>query len=142
MPRKIIAVATLGGIRDVPIAAGCAAPADRRAVDRAPYLHDGAGWRPGPPAADARARHPPRRRRDHRDGLLREPPGTVTLVPTAALTNIALAVRKEPRIVERVAEVVLMGGAVAGGNWTAAAEFEHRHRPGGRAHRLRGAAGR
>jgi len=43
-------------------------------------------------------------------------------VPTAALTNIAMAVRKEPRIAERVAEVVLMGGAVAGGNRTAAAE--------------------
>jgi purine nucleosidase len=47
----------------------------------------------------------------------------VTLVPTAALTNIAIAVRKEPRLAERVAEVVLMGGAVAGGNWSAAAEF-------------------
>jgi len=54
--------------------------------------------------------------------VLREAPGTVTLVPTAALTNIAMAVRKEPRTAERVAEVVLMGGAVAGGNRTAAAE--------------------
>jgi purine nucleosidase len=32
-------------------------------------------------------------------------------------------VRKEPRIADRVAEVVLMGGAVAGGNWSATAEF-------------------
>ena len=37
-------------------------------------------------------------------------PGTVTLVPTGALTNIALAARKEPRIVPRVKQVVLMGG--------------------------------
>jgi inosine-uridine nucleoside N-ribohydrolase len=29
--------------------------------------------------------------------LMGEPPGTVTIVPTAALTNVALAVRKEPR---------------------------------------------
>lgn len=35
-------------------------------------------------------------------------PGAITLVPTAALTNIALAVRKEPRIAERVKEVVLI----------------------------------
>ena len=119
MPRKIIAVAALGGIRDVPIAAGCGGPLIR-SVDSAPYLHDGGG---GP------ALPLPTRALDTRhavdviiETLMREPPGTVTLVPTAALTNIAMAVRKEPRIVERVAEVVLMGGAVAGGNRTAAAE--------------------
>ncbi len=55
--------------------------------------------------------------------IMREEPGTVTLVPTAALTNIAMAARREPRIVERVREVVLMGGAISGGNWSAAAEF-------------------
>ena len=47
----------------------------------------------------------------------------MTLVPTGPLTNIALAVRKEPRIVERVAEVVLMGGAYARGNRTPVSEF-------------------
>jgi len=50
-------------------------------------------------------------------------PGTVTLVPTGALTNIALAVRKEPRIADRVKEVVLMGGGYHVGNWSASAEF-------------------
>ena len=50
-------------------------------------------------------------------------PGEITLVPTGPLTNIALAVRKEPRIVERVREVVLMGGGYHVGNWSAVAEF-------------------
>ena len=55
--------------------------------------------------------------------MLAHPPGTVTLVPTGPLTNVALAVRKEPRIVERVAEVVLMGGAYGPGNRTPVSEF-------------------
>ena len=48
---------------------------------------------------------------------------TITLVPTGPLTNIALACRLEPRIVERVKEVVLMGGGYHRGNWSAVAEF-------------------
>ncbi|MDK8364952.1 nucleoside hydrolase [Corynebacterium sp. UMB10119B.1] len=57
------------------------------------------------------------------DTIMSEPAGTVTLVPTGPLTNIALAARLEPRIVERVKEVVLMGGAYGTGNWTPSAEF-------------------
>ncbi|HNP16739.1 MAG TPA: nucleoside hydrolase, partial [Terrimesophilobacter sp.] len=57
------------------------------------------------------------------DTVMQNPPGTITLVPTGALTNIALAVRKEPRIADRVKEVVLMGGGYHVGNWSAAAEF-------------------
>ena len=55
MPRKIIAVAALGGIRDVPIAAGCGGPLIR-SVDSAPYLHDGGG---GPALRCRRARWTP-----------------------------------------------------------------------------------
>ena len=47
----------------------------------------------------------------------------MTIVATAPLTNIAMAIRKEPAIVELVAEVVLMGGGDGIGNVTAAAEF-------------------
>jgi purine nucleosidase len=55
--------------------------------------------------------------------IMENEPGTITLVPTGPLTNIALAARLEPRIVERVKEVVLMGGGVHEGNWSAVAEF-------------------
>ena len=57
------------------------------------------------------------------DTIMSHEPGTVALVPTGPLTNIALAVRKEPAIAERVKEVVLMGGGYHTGNWTAVAEF-------------------
>ena len=57
------------------------------------------------------------------DTLMREEPGTVTLVPTGPLTNIALAARLEPRIVPRVRAVVLMGGAYGAGNYSPSAEF-------------------
>ncbi|WP_249870534.1 nucleoside hydrolase [Oceanobacillus saliphilus] len=46
----------------------------------------------------------------------------ITLVPTGPLTNIALAMIKEPRIVPKIKEIVLMGGGTFG-NWTPAAEF-------------------
>ena len=50
-------------------------------------------------------------------------PGEVTLVPVGPLTNIALALRLEPRIAQAVKEVVIMGGnAFVPGNATPAAE--------------------
>lgn len=57
------------------------------------------------------------------DTIMNNPPQTITLVPTGPLTNIALAARLEPRIVDRVKEVVLMGGGYHVGNWSAVAEF-------------------
>jgi purine nucleosidase len=51
-------------------------------------------------------------------------PGEITLVAIAPLTNVALAIRKEPRIVEALKEAIIMGGAIRHeGNTTALAEF-------------------
>jgi len=50
-------------------------------------------------------------------------PGTVTLVATGPLTNIALAVRQHPQLVSQVADLVIMGGSAGRGNVTPAAEF-------------------
>ncbi len=61
---------------------------------------------------------------------LRAKPGEITLVPVGPLTNIALALRLEPRIVEWVDEVVLMGGnALAPGNASPAGEANIRNDP-------------
>ncbi|MEM7471049.1 MAG: nucleoside hydrolase [Pseudomonadota bacterium] len=58
------------------------------------------------------------------DTLRAAPAGTVTLCPLGPLTNIANAFTRAPDIVEKVAEIVLMGGAYFQvGNITPAAEF-------------------
>ncbi len=57
------------------------------------------------------------------DQIMAREPGTVVLVPTGPLTNIALAARLEPHVIDRVKEVVLMGGAHGPGNATSVAEF-------------------
>jgi len=49
-------------------------------------------------------------------------PHEITLVPVGPLTNIALAIEKDPSIVPLVKEVILMGGSISGGNVNAAAE--------------------
>lgn len=50
--------------------------------------------------------------------------GTITLCPLGPLTNIALALIREPQIAPRIKQIVLMGGGFfEGGNITPAAEF-------------------
>ena len=56
--------------------------------------------------------------------LMREESGSVTLCPLGPLTNIALALNREPRIADRIKQIVLMGGGFfEGGNITPTAEF-------------------
>ena len=51
-------------------------------------------------------------------------PGELTLFAIGPLTNVALAIRKEPKFAQAVKELVIMGGAVrSGGNITPLAEF-------------------
>jgi purine nucleosidase len=51
-------------------------------------------------------------------------PGEISLFAIGPLTNVALAIRKEPRFARAVKEMVIMGGAIReGGNITPQAEF-------------------
>ncbi|MEH0109707.1 nucleoside hydrolase [Tersicoccus sp. MR15.9] len=110
------------GRDDVPIHAGCVRPLVRD-LTVAPGIHGESGLdgvelpEPTVPVQDTHAVD------FIIDTVMSREPGTVTLVPTGPLTNIAMAARKEPRIVERVREVVLMGGGYHTGNWSAVAEF-------------------
>ena len=49
-------------------------------------------------------------------------PHEITLIPVGPLTNIALAVSKDPSIAPLVHDIVIMGGSVSGGNVNGAAE--------------------
>jgi len=54
--------------------------------------------------------------------LVHRYPHEITLIPVGPLTNIALAVSKDPSIVPLVKNIVIMGGSITGGNVNGAAE--------------------
>ena len=112
---------TLVGRTDVPVARGADRPLLRELIV-APEIHgvsglDGADL--PEPATQGLATHAV----DFLLETLRGAPGRVTLVPTGPLTNLALALLKDPGIVSRIERIVLMGGAVFDSNVTPAAEF-------------------
>jgi purine nucleosidase len=116
-----LGVATLAGVT-APVAAGAAGPLERTA-SYAAEIHGESGL-DGVVLPEASVALDPRNAVDVIIELvMSHEPGEITLVPTGPLTNIALAVQREPRIVERVREVVLMGGGARTGNITAVAEF-------------------
>lgn len=120
--RNALSVASVAGITGVPFAAGASRPILRE-IEVAPSIHGDSGL-DGPILPDPSFELDDRHAIDLIiDIIMAHASGTVTLVPTGGLTNIALAARKEPRIVERVKRVVLMGGGVHVGNWSPVAEF-------------------
>ncbi len=109
---------------DTPVFPGCPVPLVRRMGEDAAGVHGSDGFgdvgfaEPRPQAADEAAALALLR-------LTREHPGKLTLVALGPLTNLALALRLDPSLPERVARLVVMGGAVNGhGNMRVpAAEF-------------------
>jgi len=116
--RRMCSVANITG---VPVAAGCDRPLLRPLVTAA-ETHGESGLdgprfaEPTTPLADVHAV-------DLIIDLVMGSPGEITLVPIGPLTNIAIALRKQPRLATAVREVVLMGGTHTRGNATPAAEF-------------------
>ncbi|WP_420858701.1 nucleoside hydrolase [Marivivens marinus] len=116
-------VCELAGKPETRVFAGCEAPIRRKLVT-AEHVHGKTGL-DGPKMDD-----PTMPLQDQHgvdfiiDTLRAEPSGTVTLCPLGPLTNIATAFSRAPDIVDRVQEIVLMGGAYFEvGNITPAAEF-------------------
>ncbi|RPE71317.1 purine nucleosidase [Pacificibacter maritimus] len=116
-------VCEVAGRRDVKVFAGCDRPLAQKLVT-AEHVHGESGLdgiELPAPTLQAQDTHGV----DFIIETLRnEPSGTVTLCPLGPLTNIATAFERAPDIIERVQEIVLMGGAYFEvGNITPAAEF-------------------
>jgi purine nucleosidase len=116
-------VCELAGRADLPVFAGCDRPIGRGLVT-AEHVHGDSGLDGAPlpePIMSVQSTHAV----DFIVKTLRAaPPKTITLCPLGPLTNIATALQRAPDIAERIAQVVLMGGAYFEvGNITPAAEF-------------------
>ncbi|HEX3428780.1 MAG TPA: nucleoside hydrolase [Candidatus Limnocylindrales bacterium] len=114
----------LCGLDDVPVAVGAVQPLVRP-VNLGPEVHgaDGLG-NVRDTAAPATARRPVgESAAEQLVRLVRDRPGRLDVLATGPLTNLALALRLEPRLPELVGSVVIMGGAAnAVGNMNPVAE--------------------
>jgi purine nucleosidase len=120
--RNARAIVELSARIEVPVHAGAAAPWLRTLVTAEHIC--------GPSGLDGADLPPPRLQlaSAHAVDAITEilggaPDAGVTLCPIGPLTNIATALVKAPKLVSRIREIVLMGGAIGLGNITPAAEF-------------------
>lgn len=114
---------------DIPVAQGATLPLVVPLSYVADFVHgaDGLGHtHPPPPQGQALAKPAAQFVVE----MVMNNPGQITLVAVGPLTNLALALALEPRLVDHVAEVVIMGGAATvGGNVNPAAEANIFHDP-------------
>jgi purine nucleosidase len=111
---------SLAGRCDVPVAGGAQHPLNQKLVT-AEYWHGQNGL------ADielpvSKCKVDPRFGPDLIIELIHKYPHEITLIPVGPLTNIALAVSKDPSIATLVRNIVIMGGSISGGNVNGAAE--------------------
>jgi purine nucleosidase len=106
----------------IPVTTGCQLPLVQPSL-LAPETHGNTGLgyaKLAAPAGKALSQHSS----DFLIEKILSAPGEISLVAIGPLTNLALAIRKEPRIVPAVREVYIMGGAIRHeGNTTPLAEF-------------------
>jgi inosine-uridine nucleoside N-ribohydrolase len=111
---------SLAGRCDLPVAGGAQHPLNQKLIT-AQFWHGKnglAGVELPPSKCKADSRFGP----DLIIELVHKYPHEITLIPVGPLTNIALAVSKDPSIVPLVKDIVIMGGSISGGNVNGAAE--------------------
>jgi pyrimidine-specific ribonucleoside hydrolase len=116
--RNALKILELAGRTDIPVAAGADRPLERT-LQTAAHVHGESGL-DGPDLPEPSTRPIDAHAVDLLDELIE--PGIV-LVATGPLTNVALLLHRHPDIRDRLDRIVWMGGAIAEGNVTPAAEF-------------------
>jgi inosine-uridine nucleoside N-ribohydrolase len=114
-------VLELAGRGDVPVAAGADRPLARELFIAA-YVHGESGL-DGPELPEPRGAPIEQHAVDFLAERILGSPRQVTLVPVGPLTNVALLLSRYPEAAQNVERIVIMGGAIAEGNVTPAAEF-------------------
>jgi inosine-uridine nucleoside N-ribohydrolase len=114
-------VLELAGRSDVPVAAGADRPL-MRAAQAAGDVHGESGL-DGPDLPEAFTAPVAAHAVDFLAERLLGASEPVTLIATGPLTNVALLLARWPEVAPRIERIVLMGGAIAEGNVTPAAEF-------------------
>ena len=111
---------SLAGRCDLPVAGGAQHPLNQKLIT-AQFWH-GKNGLAGVELPASKCKADPRFGPDLIIELIHQYPHQITLIPVGPLTNIALAVSKDPSIVPLVKDVVIMGGSISGGNVNGAAE--------------------
>lgn len=106
---------------DVPVYAGCDRPMIREKMT-AGDIHGETGL-DGPVFAPLTKELEKEHAVSYIIRTLMESDGDITMVTTGPMTNLGMAIRMEPKIVDKIKQIVLMGGAYTNGNVTPAAEF-------------------
>lgn len=107
---------------DVPVCKGLSDAIVRKAAPVEERIHGDTGLN-GPTFGPLTKELDPRHAVDFIIETVMSSDTPVTLVPTGPLSNIAMAIKKEPKILDNIDEIVLMGGVYEHGNVTPAAEF-------------------
>lgn len=111
---------SLAGRCDVPVAGGAQHPLNQKLIT-AEYWHGQNGLADIELPA-SKCKVDPRFGPDLIIEMVHKYPHEITLIPVGPLTNIALAVSKDPSIATLVKNIVIMGGSISGGNVDGAAE--------------------
>ena len=119
--QNALKVCSLANIRDIPIAKGMDRPLVRPA-QHAADIH-GASGMDGPNVPEPDIQLASQHSVDLLIDLLLNSDGDISLLARRPLTNIAVAMRREPAILSKIQAISLMGGAIGLGNVTPAAEF-------------------